>query len=59
VFYPLAQMDGAGALVSLLLGFTDPALKNWVIFGVGILMINYVTVGGMRGVWFQFRLVSA
>lgn len=49
VFYLLAQMVGAGALVSLLMGFTDPALKNWVIVGVGILMIIYVTVGGMRG----------
>lgn len=49
VFYLLAQMVGAGALVSLLMGFTDPAAKNLVIVGVGILMIIYVTVGGMRG----------
>jgi cation/acetate symporter len=49
VFYLLAQMVGAGALVSLLLNFTDPAAKNWIIVGVGILMIIYVTVGGMRG----------
>jgi cation/acetate symporter len=49
VFYLLAQMVGAGALVSLLLGFTDGAAKNWVIVGVGVLMIIYVTVGGMRG----------
>ena len=49
VFYLLAQMVGAGALVSLLLGFTDPTAKNWIIVGVGVLMIIYVTVGGMRG----------
>jgi cation/acetate symporter len=49
VFYLLAQMVGAGALVALLLGFTDPDAKNWVIVGVGLLMILYVTVGGMRG----------
>ena len=49
VFYLLAQMVGAGALVSLLLGFTDPSSKNWIIVGVGVLMIIYVTVGGMRG----------
>ena len=49
VFYLLAQMVGAGALVSLLLNFTDPAAKNWIIVGVGVLMIIYVTVGGMRG----------
>lgn len=49
VFYLLAQMVGAGALVSLLMGFTDPSSKNLVIVGVGVLMIIYVTVGGMRG----------
>jgi len=49
VFYLLAQMVGAGALVALLLGFTDPNAKNWIIVGVGLLMIIYVTVGGMRG----------
>jgi cation/acetate symporter len=49
VFYLLAQMVGAGALVALLLGFTNPEAKNWIIVGVGLLMIVYVTVGGMRG----------
>jgi len=49
VFYLLAQMVGAGALVALLMGFTDPVAKNWVIVSVGVLMIIYVTVGGMRG----------
>jgi cation/acetate symporter len=42
-------MVGAGALVALLLGLTDPSAKNWIIAGVGLLMILYVVVGGMRG----------
>jgi cation/acetate symporter len=45
----MAQMVGAGALVSLLLGITDPGTKNLIIAGVGILMILYVTIGGMKG----------
>jgi len=42
-------MVGAGALVSLLLGFDDQLYKNLTIIAVGILMIFYVTVGGMKG----------
>ncbi len=54
IFYLLAQMVGAGALVTLLLGVTDESAKNWVIVGVGLLMIFYVTVGGMKGTtWVQ------
>ncbi|MEN9957163.1 MAG: hypothetical protein RIR46_771 [Actinomycetota bacterium] len=49
IFYLMAQMVGAGALVSLLLQINDPAAKNWIIAGVGVLMIVYVTVGGMKG----------
>ena len=49
IFYLMAQMVGAGALVSLLLNISDPSAKNWIIAGVGILMIIYVTVGGMKG----------
>lgn len=49
IFYLLAQMVGAGALVALLLGLSDPSAKNWIIVGVGALMILYVVVGGMRG----------
>lgn len=49
VFYLMAQMVGAGALVSLLLGISDPGAKSWIILGVGALMIIYVTVGGMKG----------
>jgi len=54
IFYLLAQMVGAGSLVALLLGVDDGALANLVIVGVGLLMIFYVTVGGMKGTtWVQ------
>ncbi len=54
IFYLLAQMVGAGALVALLLGVQSEALKNITIFFVGALMIFYVTVGGMKGTtWVQ------
>ena len=49
IFYLLAQMVGAGALVSLLLGISSDTAKNLTIVAVGILMIFYVTVGGMKG----------
>jgi cation/acetate symporter len=54
IFYLLAQMVGAGSLVGLLLGVSSPAIKNLVIVGVGVLMIIYVTLGGMKGTtWVQ------
>jgi cation/acetate symporter len=54
IFYLLAQMVGAGALVTLLLGVTSETAKALVIVGVGLLMIFYVTVGGMKGTtWVQ------
>ncbi|CAN5655672.1 cation acetate symporter [soil metagenome] len=56
IFYLLAQMVGAGSLVTLLLGIdpNDTFVKNVVVFGVGALMIFYVTVGGMKGTtWVQ------
>jgi cation/acetate symporter len=54
VFYLLAQMVGAGTLVALLLDVQSGAIKNLTILGVGVLMIFYVTVGGMKGTtWVQ------
>lgn len=54
IFYLLAQMVGAGALVALLLGVDSQAAKNITIFVVGALMVFYVTVGGMKGTtWVQ------
>ncbi|WP_329105938.1 cation acetate symporter [Micromonospora sp. NBC_01699] len=58
IFYLLAQMVGAGALVALLLGIRPgttflgmdaDAAKIATIIMVGALMIIYVTVGGMKG----------
>jgi cation/acetate symporter len=54
IFYLLAQMVGAGLLVSLLLEVEGDAAKNLTIAAVGALMIFYVTVGGMKGTtWVQ------
>jgi cation/acetate symporter len=54
IFYLLAQMVGAGSLVALLLGVEGDALKNLTIISVGLLMIFYVVVGGMKGTtWVQ------
>ena len=58
IFYLIAQMVGAGALVSLLLGIgpnttflgmNASTAKVATIILVGALMIIYVTVGGMKG----------
>jgi cation/acetate symporter len=58
IFYLIAQMVGAGALVSLLLGITPgttflgmdaDTAKVATIILVGALMIVYVVVGGMKG----------
>jgi cation/acetate symporter len=54
IFYLLAQMVGAGALVALLLGIDSQTAKNITIAGVGVLMIFYVVLGGMKGTtWVQ------
>src|SRR6266542_749913 len=54
IFYLLAQMVGAGALVSLLLNVKGETAKILTIVVVGALMIFYVTVGGMKGTtWVQ------
>ena len=53
-FYLLAQMAGAGGLVALLLGITGTAAQYVVVAVVGVLMIFYVLVGGMKGTtWVQ------
>jgi cation/acetate symporter len=53
-FYLLAQMAGAGALVSLLLGISGAFAQGVVIAIVGVVMIAYVLIGGMRGTtWVQ------
>ena len=53
-FYLLAQMAGAGGLVALLLNVQGRAAQALVVTVVGVLMIIYVLVGGMRGTtWVQ------
>ncbi|MCI0338287.1 MAG: cation acetate symporter [Acidobacteria bacterium] len=52
-FYMIAQMVGAGALVSLLLKDSGISFKTAVL-GVGVLMIVYVVFGGMLATtWVQ------
>ena len=54
LFYLLAQMAGAGGLVALLLDVSSEAGQAVVIAVVGVLMIVYVLVGGMKGTtWVQ------
>jgi len=54
LFYLLAQMAGAGGLVALLLDINDRFAQSVVIAVVGLLMIVYVLVGGMKGTtWVQ------
>jgi cation/acetate symporter len=53
-FYMLAQMAGAGGLVALLLNIHGRVAQSLVIAGVGIVMVLYVLVGGMKGTtWVQ------
>ncbi|MFD7366414.1 cation acetate symporter [Nocardiopsis alba] len=63
IFYLLAQMVGAGALIALLLGIQEgqtflgmdaPTAKIVGIVVIGLLMTIYVTFGGMKGTtWVQ------
>jgi cation/acetate symporter len=50
MFYMIAQLNGAGALIGLLLG-----LPYWVsVIGIGILMTVYIVAGGMIATtWIQ------
>jgi len=53
-FYLLAQMAGAGGLVALLLGITNKGGQSVVIAVVGVIMVMYVLIGGMKGTtWVQ------
>jgi len=48
-FYLLAQMAGAGGLVALLLNINGRGGQSLIIAVVGVLMIAYVLIGGMKG----------
>ena len=53
-FYLLAQMAGAGGLVSLLLGIDGDFQQGLVVAIVGVIMVAYVLIGGMKGTtWVQ------
>jgi cation/acetate symporter len=53
-FYLVAQMAGAGGLVALLLGVEGENGQRATIAVVGIIMVVYVLVGGMKGTtWVQ------
>ncbi|WP_406629190.1 cation acetate symporter [Amycolatopsis sp. WGS_07] len=53
-FYMLAQMAGAGGLVALLLDVHSKWGQAVVITVVGLVMISYVLLGGMKGTtWVQ------
>lgn len=53
-FYMLAQMAGAGGLVALLLDIHGGFTQALVIGAVGLVMVLYVLVGGMKGTtWVQ------
>ncbi|MFF7475022.1 cation acetate symporter [Streptomyces sp. NPDC008092] len=53
-FYMLAQMAGAGGLVALLLDVHTRGGQALLISGVGVVMLLYVLVGGMKGTtWVQ------
>ena len=49
LFYLIAQMAGAGGLVALLLGVSGTGAQAGVVAIVGVLMIAYVLIGGMKG----------
>ena len=54
LFYLLAQMAGAGSLVSILLGISGDLAQDVVIAIVGAVMVSYVLIGGMKGTtWVQ------
>ncbi|WIM72893.1 hypothetical protein QP028_03470 [Corynebacterium suedekumii] len=49
LFYLIAQMAGAGSLVSVLLDLHGTVEQAIVVAIVGIIMIAYVLIGGMKG----------
>jgi cation/acetate symporter len=54
LFYMIAQMAGAGALMALLLDVHSKVGQAIIIAVVGIVMVLYVLVGGMKGTtWVQ------
>ena len=54
LMYMIAQMAGAGELIALLLNVRSASGQSLVIGAVGLVMIAYVLLGGMKGTtWVQ------
>lgn len=49
LFYLVAQMAGAGSLVAVLLNIDEPVWQSVIVAIVGLIMIAYVLIGGMKG----------
>ncbi|MET7441590.1 sodium/solute symporter [Streptomyces sp. NPDC004082] len=45
----LVQLAGTGDLLAFLLGFSSDSLKTGCVIGLGVLMISYAAIGGMKG----------
>ncbi|SDM81554.1 cation/acetate symporter [Streptomyces sp. cf386] len=45
----LVQLAGTGQLLAFILGFSGDSLKTGCIVGLGVLMISYAAIGGMKG----------
>ncbi|ELS53846.1 sodium/solute symporter [Streptomyces viridochromogenes] len=45
----LVQLAGTGQLLAFILGFSSDRLKTGCIIGLGVLMISYAAIGGMKG----------
>ncbi|MFF1300704.1 MULTISPECIES: cation acetate symporter [unclassified Streptomyces] len=45
----LVQLAGTGQLLSFILGFSGEGLQTGCIIGLGVLMISYAAIGGMKG----------
>ncbi|MFI9831744.1 cation acetate symporter [Streptomyces sp. NPDC051913] len=45
----LVQLAGTGQLLAFILGFSSDSLKTGCILGLGVLMISYAAIGGMKG----------
>ncbi|MEI5099492.1 cation acetate symporter [Streptomyces sp. PmtG] len=45
----LVQLAGAGDLLAFILGFSQPGLKTGCVVALGVLMVSYAAIGGMKG----------
>ncbi|ANP55542.1 SSS family solute:Na+ symporter/cation/acetate symporter [Streptomyces griseochromogenes] len=45
----LVQLAGTGQLMAFILGFSNESLKTGCVVGLGVLMISYAAIGGMKG----------